>query len=101
MNDVTVSHADAHADFMKNNVLPPRPNEIESIVEYQLTKIEHQLNLLKKSLFVSRQQPNGQAWLTMVSEMRELQGVVTKLETVNHSIRCAVERRNYHEGVDG
>lgn len=79
----------------------PRPNEIESIVEYQLTKIEQQINLLRKSLLISRKEPNGRAWLTMVSEMRELLGIAAKLETVNISIRCAVERTNPHEGVDG
>jgi len=79
----------------------PKPNEIESIVEYQLTKIEQQINLLRKSLMISRKQPNGRAWLTMVSEMRELLGIAVKLETVNISIRCAVEGSNPHEGVDG
>ena len=79
----------------------PKPNEIESMVEYQLTRIEQQISLLRKSLSVSRKQPNGQAWLQMASDLRELQGIHTKLEMVNVNIRCAVERINPHEGVDG
>jgi len=78
-----------------------KPNEIESIVEHQLTKIEQQLNLMRKSLMISRKQPNGRAWLTMVSEMRELLSVGVHLETINIAIRCAVEGSNPHEGVDG
>jgi hypothetical protein len=79
----------------------PKPNEIESMVEHQLTRIEQQISLLRKSLLVSRKQPNGQAWLQMASDLRELLGIYTKLEMVNINIRCAVERTNPHEGVDG
>lgn len=78
-----------------------RPNEIESLVEYELTRLEHQITLLRKSLLVSRRQPRQEAWSRMVSEIREIQSATTKLEVVNVGVRYAVEGSNPHEGVDG
>lgn len=78
-----------------------KPNEIESIVEYQLTKIEGQISLMRQSLERSRQKPNGRAWLQMIADFKELQAMFNRLEMLNINVRCAVENLNPHEGVDG
>lgn len=98
MNEV--SKEAAHQDFLWCNT-EYRPNEIESLVEYELTRLERQITLLRKSLLISRRQPRQEAWSRMVSEIREIQTATVKLEMVNVGIRYAVEGSNPHEGVDG